>query len=52
VIYDAGGFERDADDANSSYDVRGGRAALVCENEEESVDDPGANAVASINVRG
>lgn len=50
VIYDAGGFNHDADDSDGSYDVRSGRAALCWESEEESVNDDGAYAVAEIRV--
>ena len=50
VIYDAGGFDRDPDDADITYDVRDGRAGLVWATEAESRNDDGANAVAAIEV--
>ena len=48
VIYDAGGFEHDADDEDASYDLRSGRIALVWDSEAASVNDDGARAVAEI----
>jgi hypothetical protein len=50
VIYDAGGFDRDEDDSDASYDIRSGRAALVWASAEESTDDGGSRAVAEITV--
>jgi hypothetical protein len=50
TIIDAGGFDHDADDADDAYDVRSGRAALVWETYQASMDDDGANAVAQICV--
>ena len=51
VAYDAGGFAVHAllppDDA---YDIRLGRAALLWYTEEESINDPGVYAFASIDV--
>jgi hypothetical protein len=51
VCYDAGGFPRDADDTDHTYDVRSGRVALYWLCEAESVQDDGANAVAEIMTR-
>ena len=51
VIYDAGGFAHDADDEDTSYDVRSGRIALVWDSEAASVNDDGARAVAEIGRR-
>lgn len=50
VVFDALGREHDADDEDFTYDVAHGRAALVWATEAESVNDPGANAVAEIEV--
>ena len=50
VIYDAGQFDHDADDADYTYDVRAGRAALACATVVESVEDDGSSAVAEIVV--
>ncbi len=47
---DAGGFAVDADTEDDSYDVSGGRAAMVWASEEDSENDPGVNAVATLNV--
>jgi hypothetical protein len=47
---DAGGFEVDADTEDDGYDVRGRRAAMVWASEEEAENDPGVNAVATLNV--
>lgn len=51
VIYDAGGFEQSEYSLDSEYDVRNERAALVWASEEDSVNDDGAKAVASINAK-
>lgn len=51
VIYDAGGFVRDADDTDAAYDIRSGRIALIWGNEAASVNDDGARAVAEIEER-
>ena len=49
---DAGGYEVDAGTEDGSYDVRGRRAAMVWSSKEMSENDPGANAVATLNVDG
>lgn len=48
VIYDAGGFSHDADNADSMYDVRSGRIALAWACDADSAGDPGAGAIAEI----
>ena len=54
VAVDAGGFDRDAEDADDCYDVRSGRAALVWETAAEAGEpgtgDDGSHAVAEITV--
>lgn len=50
VIYDAGGFACDEESADSSYDIRSGRAGLAWASEEDSANDDGAKAVAAIEV--
>ena len=50
VIYDSAAEQRDDDDADEVYEIRGGRAALAWECEADSTNDDGSNAVASINV--
>ncbi len=46
---DAGGSVVDSDMQDVEYDVRLSRVAMIWENEEDSENDDGANAVATIS---
>ena len=50
VIYDAGGDDHDADDADRSYEIRNGRAAMAWACEDDAANDDGAKSIAEIVV--